>query len=326
VRLKYKLNEKYVDFLGLKNPEKRSNPLIKIVTEEVGPMMDHMNAFLALTLEEQELFEKYRKGFKGQEPIADKYYQYYVSNLVSNPYFKPGRDPSAVQTEATIEAAKEEGEIPEHKKGLLDALSIWILAPIIFIFMAFDTGQIRKYTMSLVPNRYFELTLTTIDMLDEAIGKYLRGTLLECMLVGLTLAVGLILLGLPIPVALSIGAISGFVNCIPFLGTVIGLIIALGYTLIAENINPLIPGLVPEDLTVYVVILVGIAHVLDNVVFQPFVLGSAVNLHPLVVFIAIIGGSTLMGLWGMLLAIPTVVILKTAVETLVKELKAYRII
>ena len=64
----------------------------------------------------------------------------------------------------------------------------------------------------------------------------------------------------------------------------------------------------------------------DNVVFQPFVLGSVVNVHPLVVVIAIISGSLIMGLWGMLFAIPTVVVVNTAVATFFKELKAYRII
>jgi predicted PurR-regulated permease PerM len=73
-------------------------------------------------------------------------------------------------------------------------------------------------------------------------------------------------------------------------------------------------------------ILVLITHVLDDVVFQPFVLGSAVSIHPLVVIVAIISGSLIMGLWGMLFAIPTVVVVKTAVETLFKELKDYRIV
>jgi predicted PurR-regulated permease PerM len=110
------------------------------------------------------------------------------------------------------------------------------------------------------------------------------------------------------------------------LGTLIALVICLGYALIAENLEPLIPGLDPNNLALYVVILVGIVHVLDDVVFQPFVVGSAVNIHPLVVVVAIIGGSLIMGLWGMLFAIPTVVVVKTALETLFKELKDYRIV
>jgi predicted PurR-regulated permease PerM len=107
---------------------------------------------------------------------------------------------------------------------------------------------------------------------------------------------------------------------------VIALVIGVSYALIAEDVRPLIPGLNPNDLALYVVILVVIAHVLDDVVFQPFVLGGAVNVHPLVVVIAIIAGSLIMGLWGMLFAIPAVVVVKTAVATLFKELKDYRII
>jgi len=150
--------------------------------------------------------------------------------------------------------------------------------------------------------------------------------LIECFLVGLILALGLILLGIPLGIAVAIGVVSGLLNAIPFLGAVIALVIGVSYALIAEDVRPLIPGLNPNDLALYVVVLVVIAHVLDDVVFQPFVLGGAVNVHPLVVVIAIIAGSLIMGLWGMLFAIPTVVVVKTAVETFFKELKDYRII
>jgi predicted PurR-regulated permease PerM len=201
-----------------------------------------------------------------------------------------------------------------------------MLAPLIFVFLGFDNGQIRRFFISLVPNRYFELSLTVLDRLDAAIGRYLRGTLMECFLVGLTLILGLVLLGIPTGIAVAIGVVSGLLNAIPFLGTAIALVIGVGYALIAENITPLIPGLHPNDLALYVVILVIIVHVLEDVVFQPFVLGSAANVHPLVVIIAIIGGSLIMGLWGVLFAIPAVVVIKTAVATFFKELKAYRII
>jgi predicted PurR-regulated permease PerM len=104
------------------------------------------------------------------------------------------------------------------------------------------------------------------------------------------------------------------------------LAICLSYALIAENIVPLVPGLNPNNLPLYVLILVGIARVLDDLVFQPFILGSAVDIHPLVVVVAIISGSLILGLWGMIFAVPTVVVVKTAVETLFKELRDYRMI
>ena len=97
---------------------------------------------------------------------------------------------------------------------------------------------------------------------------------MECFLVGLTLTLGLILLGIPAGVGVAIGVAAGLLNAIPFLGTAIALVIGLGYALIAENIKPLIPGLNPNDLALYVLILVVLVHVLDDVVFQPLSLAA----------------------------------------------------
>ena len=319
VRLQYKLNEKYREMTA-KSDGGKSGVIMPLIDKEAGPLMDRLNSMLALDREERELFFKYRVGHNGEAPIEDKFFDYFRANQRTSKYVIPEKAPTADATAPAVAAA------PESPEGKTESdLSVWILAPMIFVFLGFDDGQIRRYFISLVPNRYFELSLTLLNRLDNAIGKYLRGTAMECCLVGLTLGLGLILLGIPVGIAVAIGVVSGLVNAIPFLGTVIGLVVSLGYALIAENIKPLIPGLNPNDLALYVLILVGITHVLDNAVFQPFVVGSAVNIHPVVVVVAILGGSLMMGLWGMLFAVPAVVVLKTAVETLFKELRAYRI-
>src|SRR5215468_1770474 len=320
VRLKYKLNEKYQQ-LVTKSPEGKSGMLVGLIEKEVGPLMDKVNELLELDPQERELFLKYRAGYNGIPPIENKFFEYFQANQNTRKYVTPEEATAAAPAATAAVAAPVEAPAREGP-----SLEAWILAPLIFVFLGFDNGQMRHYFISLVPNRYFELSLTLLDRLDDAIGKYLRGTLTECFLVGLTLCLGLILLGIPVGPAVAIGLISGLVNAIPWLGTLIALVICLSYALIAENIAPLIPGLNPNNLPIYVLILVGITRVLDDVVFQPFVLGSAVNIHPLVVVVAIIGGSLIMGLWGMVFAIPTVVVIKTAVETLFKELKDYRII
>jgi predicted PurR-regulated permease PerM len=326
VRLKYKLNEKFRQITGKPNPSD-TGFLGALIAREAGPMMIELNKILALTPEERDLFLKYRDGYKGEPPIEDRFYEYFQANQTTSPYVFTERQPATGErAEGNRDNSPHREAGSGHQMSLKESVTIWMLAPIVFIFLGFDNGQMRRYFISLIPNRYFELSLTVMDMLDDAIGKYLRGTLIECGLVGLTLTIGFLLVGIPFSVAVAIGLISGLVNAIPFLGTVIGLVIGLSYALIAENPVPLIPGLNPDDLSVYVVILVGLAHVLDNVVYQPFVLGHAVSLHPIVVVIAIISGSLLGGLWGMLFAIPAVVVLKTAVETLFKELKDYRII
>jgi len=321
VRLQYKVNEKYQQLVA-KAPEGKSNTVGQIVEKQLGPLMDKVNRFLELGSKERDLFLKYAAGYNGKPPIDKKFVAYFWANQKTEKYVVPEETPPETAPLAAPAQAPPGGE----GASLENKLSAWMLAPLIFIFLGFDNGQIRRFFISLVPNLYFELSLTVLDRLDDAIGKYLRGTLTECFLVGLTLIVGLILLGIPVGIAVAIGVVSGLLNAIPFLGTAIALVIGVGYALIAENIKPLIPGLNPNDLALYVVILVVVAHVVDDVFFQPFVLGSAVNVHPLVVVIAIVGGSLIMGLWGMLFAIPTVVVVKTVVATFFKELKDYRII
>jgi predicted PurR-regulated permease PerM len=326
VRLKYKLNEKYRQLVA-KPAEEKSNPVAPLIQHEVGPLMDRVNQWLELNPEERDLFLKYAAGYNGKSPIEGKFVDYFRANQDTGKYAIPEKTPgSPVPPVASATAPPVQSSADGEGASLENKLSAWILAPLIFIFLGFDNGQIRRFFIGLVPNRYFELSLTVLDRLDDAIGNYLRGTLTECFLVGLMLTVGLILLGLPAEIAVTIGVVSGLLNAIPFLGTVMALVIGLGYALVAENVRPLIPGLNPNDLALCVLILVVATHVVDDVVFQPFVLGSAVNVHPLVVVIAIIGGSLIMGLWGMLFAIPTVVVVKTAVATFFKELKAYRII
>ena len=326
VRLKYKLNEKYRQLVA-KPTEEKSNAVAPLIEKELGPLMDKINQSLELNPGERDLFMKYAAGYNGKPPIEGKFVDYFRANQHTGKYVIPEKAlASAGPLAAPITAAPAQPPAAGEGESLENKLSAWMLVPLIFIFLGFDNGQIRRFFIGLVPNRYFELSLTVLDRLDHAIGKYLRGTLTECFLVGLILTVGFILLGIPPGVAVAIGVVSGLLNAIPFLGTLMALVIGVGYALIAENVRPLIPGLNPNDLALYVVILVVITHVLDDVVFQPFVLGGAVNVHPLVVVIAIIGGSLIMGLWGMLFAIPAVVVVKTAVATFFKELKAYRII
>jgi predicted PurR-regulated permease PerM len=318
VRLKYKLNEKYQQLMT-KSPEGKPSMLVSFIQKQTDPLMDKVNQLLELDRKEKQQFLHDRSGHFGEN---NKILGYFEANQNTRNYSAPEQAP-AVAPAATATVA---APVQPAAAGEGSSWEPWILAPLIFIFLGFDNGQIRRYFIGLVPNRYFELSLTLLDRLDNAIGKYLRGTLMECALVGLTLCLGLVLLGTPVGIAMTIGLVCGLVNAIPMLGTIIALVICLSYALIAENLEPLIPGLDPSNLPLYVMILVGITHVLDDVVFQPFVLGSAVSIHPLVVIVAIIGGSLIMGLWGMLFAIPTVVVVKTAVETLFKELKDYRIV
>jgi predicted PurR-regulated permease PerM len=320
VRMQYKFNEKYKSLFELNEVTGKGNMLYQLLGGEVEPLRTNINRFLSLPLEEQEKFENLYKNNISAVKMDPKIYSYYLVNKET--FYSKLNNDSMNQQKKTSGLMQEQ----HISSKFLDTLSAWLIMPLVFLFLLFDKGDIKRYFISLVPNRYFEMTLTIIDEVDQAIGTYLRGTFVECMVVAACIILGFMLFGMKLKVAILIGLIAGFTNAIPFLGPIIGVSVGLAYALIAEDVSPLLPFLSADFLFVGVIITIGAVHMLDNVIFQPLILGGAVNLHPLVVILGVMGGATVFGVPGMVLAIPALVILKVVTETLVSELKAYGII
>ncbi len=209
---------------------------------------------------------------------------------------------------------------------VIHALTIWLILPITFLFILFDGGQILHFFIRLAPNRYFELVHSVIENVDEALGRYIRGTLLECLLAGITLAIGFFVCGIDLKIAVLIGFIGGLTNAIPFVGTLIACAIGIIYALVADSIHPLLPFIDANNLAFAVIGVVAITHLLDNTIYQPMIVGHATQIHPLVVIIGVIGSSMIFGFAGLIFAIPTIMVVKVVSETLYSGLKAYRII
>lgn len=324
VRLQYRLNERYKNWMGLSGDGK-GNFIYKTFGKEFDELKKRAVDFVKMTDDERKRFLRYHlDGVAGNEVTA-RYYEYYLANLKSQKVDIDNLKAQAGEGSAVSVKSSDNGEI-SALTNMLHLFSHWIILPLAFIFILLDKGQIVHFFMRLIPNRYFELTHAVIEKVDEALGKYIRGTMLECLLVGLTLIVGFFLCGVELKVAVLIGMIGGLTNAVPFVGTFIACIIGVVYSLIAENVNPLLPFINENNLMLAVVAVVMLAHLLDNAIFQPLVVGNAVNIHPLVVVLSVFGGSLMFGFAGLIFAIPSIVILKVVTETLFAGLKNYRII
>lgn len=312
-RIQYKLNQKVDEFLELKVEEKERSFLTKVIAQEALPLVDDVKNYIKLNDSQKEKFiEFYKKNL-----VSDTYYQYFLENIQHELIIEKPREPA---NESLVSSK------PFSLTRVADVFSIWIVMPLVFLFLLFDKGEIGKYFMSFVSNKYLELTQTVIVEVDLAIGRYLRGTLLESFLVAITMFIGFFLIGMPFQAALLISIFSGFTNAIPYLGPAVGLVVATAYALIAENIDPILPFLTADHFLIGIFITVAFTQFMDNFIYQPVILAQAVNLHALVVVFALIGGSTLFGFAGILLAIPVVVVVKVTVETLFRGLKDYKII
>lgn len=324
VRLQYRLNERYRELMGV-NSSGKGNMVYNLIGKDLDPVIGKLNGYLSLGAEQRKLFLKYYRGYNGQPPIKEKYYNYFVSNLRIIKAAEAEKEAIAAGETAAAPAAGGPAS-PEGIQLLLHLASIWLIFPLTMIFIILDRGQLRQGFMALIPNRYFELTRNVLDHVDKALGSYIRGTLLECLLVGLTISAGLWVLGFRTNVVVLVGLVGGLTNAIPFLGPALAFGVGAAFALIAEEINPLLPFITLNNVLVGMIFVMILAQLLDNAIYQPLVVGGAVNLHPLAVVLAAFIGSMAFGFAGLVLAIPAVVIVKVVTQTLYSGLKDYRII
>jgi predicted PurR-regulated permease PerM len=182
-----------------------------------------------------------------------------------------------------------------------------LLVPFISYFMIRDGKTLKRRLVELVPNRYFEMSLIMMDRIDKQLGGYLRGRLIECILVSISQALfmGLAALFVPQRYILLIASVCGVTNMIPYLGpllgTIFGALLYLGSGLPMTSVYGLIAA-------------AAAAHILDNLLIAPAVLSHNVDLHPLTVALVLVIGGELLGTLGLLIAVPVASTIKVVVQ------------
>lgn len=190
------------------------------------------------------------------------------------------------------------GRISEVGLTVLEALLVFILAPLLALYLLIDLPHLQRDLLHLVPEANREEMADLGSKVGRAIGGFFRGQLLVALTVGVLSAVGFKLIGLPF--WLIIGAIAGFFNLIPLIGPFIGG--AIGFFV----------GVVSDDfsLGLKAVIVEVIVQQLDNHVISPNIMKRTVNLHPVTVMLSILAGGAVGGFWGVLLGVPFVAVVK----------------
>ena len=220
------------------------------------------------------------------------------------PMFRSANIGDQITTKAAAVAGRFFGELPELLTTFIVNL---LLVPFIAYFMIRDGKALKRNIIELVPNRYFEMTLMMLNRIDQQIGGYLRGRLIECILVGITqaLLMGIVSIFVPQQQILLIAAVCGITNMIPYLGPVLGTIFGSLLYLGAGLPITSIYGLVAAAAG---------AHVVDNIVIAPAVLSHNVDLHPLTVALVLVIGGELFGTLGLLIAIPVASTIKVIAQ------------
>jgi predicted PurR-regulated permease PerM len=189
-----------------------------------------------------------------------------------------------------------------------------IIVPFITFFLLKDGRTIKKALIQLVPNRYFEMSLSLLHKTGLQLGRYIRGQLLVSSIVGTLSIIGLYTLG--IPYFFIIGAIAGMANMIPYFGPIVGSIPGVLVAIMEKGTMEAVIG---------VIIVFALVHLLDNILISPIIVSRSVHLHPLLVIIVIIIGSNVAGIVGMLVAVPVFAVLQVIVKEIIWSFQNYRL-
>ncbi|MGH2696410.1 MAG: AI-2E family transporter [Actinomycetota bacterium] len=196
------------------------------------------------------------------------------------------------------------GRLLSFTRGLLDLAIIFVVGPIIGFYLLVDMPKIRRGLKAMIPSRRRAEVESILEKVGRAIGGFIRGQLLVSLFVGVASAIGLWIVGLPFWAV--VGLVAGLFNLIPLIGPFIGGIVAavIAFTTTGaadEGLLNLQPG---WPLAVGSAVALLIVQQIDNHIMSPNIVARTVRLHPVTVMLGLLAGGTLLGLWGMLLAVP----------------------
>jgi predicted PurR-regulated permease PerM len=144
------------------------------------------------------------------------------------------------------------------------------------------------------------------------LGGFFRGQLLVALLMGLASMLGFWFVGLPFFALM--GALTGLFALVPLIGTII---VAIPVLFVAATAGDAASGVLRLHggwpLSIASVLVLVLVQQLDTRLLSQRLVKRDVRLHPVTVLLSLLVGGTLMGLWGMLLAVPTTAVLKVLV-------------
>lgn len=191
----------------------------------------------------------------------------------------------------------------------------------ISFFLLYEKGIFRRNIIALIPNAYFEVSISAIYKIEKLLSNYLFGLLIQMFSIFTLVSIGLIVS--EVKYALTIAIFAAIANLIPYIGPVLGasfgLIVSLS-TFLQQN-----QGIDFSILAIKVIIVFLIVQLSDNLLLQPIIFSRSVKAHPLEIFTVVFMGAALAGAVGMIFAIPVYTILRVMVVEFWKGYKEYRI-
>jgi predicted PurR-regulated permease PerM len=178
--------------------------------------------------------------------------------------------------------------------AVVNFLSIFVVTPVVAFYLLLDWDRMVQRIDDWIPRQHVTTVRRLAGEIDRAVAGFIRGQSSVCLLLGTYYAVGLSLIGLNF--GLLIGLFAGLISFVPYVGSTIGLILALGVALVQFW---------PDWIWVVATLAVFFTgQFFEGNILQPKLVGASVGLHPVWLMFALFAFGALFGFVGLLIAVP----------------------
>ncbi|HEY5603594.1 MAG TPA: AI-2E family transporter [Gammaproteobacteria bacterium] len=190
-------------------------------------------------------------------------------------------------------ASRVMGVITQSGAAAVAMLANLVLVPVVTFYLLRDWDLLVDRIHHLIPRQQEPVVSRLAKESDAVLGQFLRGQLTVMAALGAVYTTGLWIVGLDL--ALLVGIIAGLVSFVPYLGFIVGILLA-GIAAIMQFGEPVY--------LLYIAIVFGIGQLLEGMVLTPWLVGDKIGLHPVAVIFAVMAGGQLFGFVGILIALP----------------------
>lgn len=184
----------------------------------------------------------------------------------------------------------------------------FLLMLVVTFYLLRDWDSLMAKIHALIPRKNEALMVTVAKESDEVLGAFFRGQILVMLTLSVVYTVGLMLVG--VDTALLIGVLSGMVSFVPYLGFIIGIVVASVAALMQfQELMPLF----------YIAIVFLTGQMLEGMLLTPLLVGDKIGLHPVAVIFAVLAGGQLFGFVGVLLALPVAAVIAVVLRHMLES-------
>ena len=199
--------------------------------------------------------------------------------------------------------------------GTIVSIVASLIALLYLFFLLLDYEHISESIVAMVPKHRRAFVQTLVDDVDKSLGHFFRGQSLVALSNTVMFVIGFIIIGFPAPIAL--GVFIGVISFVPYL-QVVGILPATILALLqaaktGDNFWMLIGGV----LLVYLVV-----QILQDTIFTPRIMGKMMGLRPAIVLLALSVGAYMLGIIGLILALPVTTIIISYYKRYISEIDA----